>query len=132
MCTCYLAAFITVSWVFHKDPGVPLVCLTIGSSLGQFVVPSLYEVFMETFGWSGAFIMVAGIALQCIPFGVIILCSREYYVTAREASANRMLLSKIRVIIPDVICYDTSYDTYDKVEYFISETVVRTFIAPSS
>ncbi|KAH3781159.1 hypothetical protein DPMN_158984 [Dreissena polymorpha] len=91
ICTCYLAAFITVSWVFHKDPGVPLVCLTIGSSLGQFVVPYLYEVFIETFAMSGVFIMVAGISLECIPFGLIILCSKEYYVTAKEASSNRNL-----------------------------------------
>ncbi|XP_052227686.1 uncharacterized protein LOC127842295 [Dreissena polymorpha] len=47
------------------DPGVPMIFFTIGSSLGQIVVPNLYEVFIETFALSGAFIMVAGISLQC-------------------------------------------------------------------
>ncbi|KAH3780705.1 hypothetical protein DPMN_158525 [Dreissena polymorpha] len=101
MCTCYLAAFIMVSWVFHQDPGVSLVCLTIGSSLGQFIVPYLYEVFIETFALSDVFIMVAGISLQCIPFGVIILCANGYYVTAKEASANCSLLGSMAEEITD-------------------------------
>ncbi|KAH3809435.1 hypothetical protein DPMN_137804 [Dreissena polymorpha] len=91
MCTCYLAAFITVSWVFHMDHGVPLVCLTICTNLGQFVVPYLYEMFIEAFALSGAFIMVVRISIKCIPFSVNMLCFKEYYLTAKEASANRAL-----------------------------------------
>ena len=45
--------------------------------------------------------MVAGISLQCIPFAVIILCSNGYYVTAKEASANRTLLGSMAEEITD-------------------------------
>ncbi|WAR17138.1 MOT6-like protein [Mya arenaria] len=89
MCTCYLSAFITVSWVFHKDPGVPLVCLTMGSSLGQFVIPYLYEICIEKYAWSGAFILVSGISLQCIPFGLIMYGAQEYFVTGKKASKRK-------------------------------------------
>ncbi|XP_045181316.2 monocarboxylate transporter 3-like [Mercenaria mercenaria] len=89
MSTCYLSAFISVSWMFHEDPGFPLVCLTIGSSLGQFAIPFLYEYFISEYTWSGAFMLVSGIALQCVPFGVIIYTSREYFVTSDHGSHER-------------------------------------------
>ena len=84
MCFCYLGGFIVVSWIFYKDPGFPLVCLTIGSSVGQFVLPALYELLIATYTWSGAFLVVSSIALQCLPFGLIIHSARDYYVTGNE------------------------------------------------
>jgi len=44
MSLCYLCSFITISWVFHENPGVSLVVLTTGSSLGQVVMPYVVEV----------------------------------------------------------------------------------------
>ncbi|XP_045182466.2 monocarboxylate transporter 6-like [Mercenaria mercenaria] len=78
---CYLASFISVTWMFHENAGIYLVILTLGSSLGQFIVPLLYEIFIEKYTWSGAFILMAGIALQTVPFGVIVHCSKQYFVT---------------------------------------------------
>lgn len=81
MCTCYLSAFIAVSWIFHDNPGFPLTCLTIGSSLGQFIIPLLFELFISNYAWAGAFILASGLALQCLPCGFILHTSRGYYAT---------------------------------------------------
>jgi hypothetical protein len=44
MSLCYLGSFITVSWIFNENPGVALVFLTTGSSLGQVVMPYVIDV----------------------------------------------------------------------------------------
>ncbi|KAL4218099.1 hypothetical protein ACF0H5_022835 [Mactra antiquata] len=100
MSTCYLSAFIAVSWIFHDDPGFPLVCVTVGSSIGQFIIPLLYELFISTYSWAGGFILVSGIALQCLPIGVIIYTSRYYYVTndvTKEQKVSPNALSTLKV-----------------------------------
>ena len=51
---------------------------------GQFVLPALYELLIATYTWSGAFLVVSSIALQCLPFGLIIHSARDYYVTGNE------------------------------------------------
>lgn len=84
MCVCYLSGFIVVSWIFPKNPGLPLVCLTLGSSFGQFVVPALFELFIASYTWKGAFILISAIALQCFTFGLIIHDSNAYYVTEND------------------------------------------------
>ncbi|XP_060598076.1 monocarboxylate transporter 12-like isoform X2 [Ruditapes philippinarum] len=81
MSACYLAAFIAVSRMFHDDAGLYLVSLSLGASIGQFVIPPFYELFIAQFAWSGAFILMAGIALQNVPFGVIVHYSRRYFKT---------------------------------------------------
>ena len=58
MCLSYLSGFIAVSWVFHKDPGLSLVFLTIGSSIGQFVMPYVFELSISgMFDYDGSFLM---------------------------------------------------------------------------
>jgi hypothetical protein len=113
MSTCYLSAFISISWIFHEDPGFPLVCLTIGSSLGQFVIPFLYEYFISEYHWSGAFILVSGIALQCIPFGVIIYTSREYFVKSDLNNDDRKESSTCEgytALLKDIVLWILLFD----------------------
>ncbi|XP_053400074.1 monocarboxylate transporter 6-like isoform X2 [Mercenaria mercenaria] len=81
MCVCYLSAFMTVSWVFHENASFYLVSLMVGSSIGQFVIPIFYELFITEYSWSGAFIVIAGFGLQCIPFGLVIHFCKDYFVT---------------------------------------------------
>ena len=74
----YFAPFITASLVFRENAGVPLVFLTTGSSIGQFIFPYAYELFITEYGWSGAFILVTGMALHCVPAGLLVHTSKEY------------------------------------------------------
>lgn len=94
MSLCYLSSFIVVSRTFYKDPGLPLVCVTIGSSIGQFAFPALFEVLISKFSWSGAFIIVSGVTLHCFPFGLLISLSRDYYATGEDAIDNKNISSK--------------------------------------
>ncbi|XP_060598081.1 monocarboxylate transporter 6-like isoform X2 [Ruditapes philippinarum] len=88
MCMCYLAAFIAVSRMFHENAGPYLVILSLGSSIGQFVVPMFYEMFIEQYTWSGAFILMSGIALQNVPFGVIVHYSKRFYKSNEETGKS--------------------------------------------
>ena len=80
----YLAPFITASLVFHENAGVPLVFLTTGSSIGQFIFPYAYEIFISEYGWSGAYILVAAIALHCVPAGLFVHVSSDYMKAIEE------------------------------------------------
>ena len=51
----YIVAFIVTSWTFHEKAGVPLVIATVGSSIGQFIIPYLFEIFIAEYGWRGAY-----------------------------------------------------------------------------
>ena len=113
MSTCYLSGFISVSWIFYEDPGFPLVCLTIGSSMGQFAIPFLYEYFISEYTWSGAFVLVSGLALQCVPFGLIIYTSREYFVKddqtkgeAKDSSTCDGYMALLKDIVLWVLLFD--------------------------
>ena len=80
----YLGSFITISWIFHKDAGIPLVFLTVGSSIGQFVIPYWFEILIAEYTWSGAFLIHAGILLNGSVCGAVIYTSREYFVTGND------------------------------------------------
>ena len=91
MCVCYLSAFIAISVLFHEDAGLYLVTMSLGSSIGQFIVPLFYEVFIEQYTWSGAFILMAGIALQNVPFGIIVHYSKRYFKTRKKGEETSRL-----------------------------------------
>ena len=83
----YIVPFIVTSWTFHENPGVPLVIATIGSSIGQFIIPYLFEIFIAEYGWPGAFQLIGGITLNSLPFCVIVYTSRRFYVTGNEETS---------------------------------------------
>ena len=86
----YLGSFITVSWTFHENPGVPLVIVTIGSSLGQFAIPYFLEILIEEYSWIGAFQIISALALNTVPFGLIIYTSRRFYNTGSDEKEARL------------------------------------------
>ena len=95
---CYLSSFIAITQIFHEESGPYLVALTLGSSLGQFIVPAFYEIFIEQYSWSGAFILMAGIALQNVPFGVIVYYSKRYKRTVGNRKSNLSVICDCTVL----------------------------------
>lgn len=83
----YITAFIVTSWTFHENPGVPLVIATIGSSIGQFVIPYLYEIFITEYGWPGAFQLIGALILNSLPFCVVLYTSKGFYVTGTDITS---------------------------------------------
>ena len=86
----YLGSFIVVSWTFHDNPGVPLVIVTVGSSIGQFVIPFLMEILIAEYSWFGAFQIISGLTFNAIPFGLIIYTSRRFYNTGSDDKVIRL------------------------------------------
>ncbi|XP_045182497.2 monocarboxylate transporter 3-like isoform X2 [Mercenaria mercenaria] len=76
---CYLGAFIATGLMFPENASFYLISLTIGNSLGQFIVPLLFETFISQYSWAGAFILIAGVSLQCVPCGIIIHYSKRFF-----------------------------------------------------
>ena len=95
MCVCWLGSFVTIGWIFHTNPGVPLVFLTVGSSAGQLLLPYLYEMFISQFGWRGAFLIMGALALNCLPVGVLIHTSRKFYPTGSGSEGDKQKITGI-------------------------------------
>ena len=95
MCVCWLGSFVTIGWIFHTNPGVPLVFLTVGSSAGQLLLPYLYELFISQFGWRGAFLIMGALALNCLPVGVLIHTSRKFYPTGTGSEGDKQKITGI-------------------------------------
>ena len=93
---CYLTAFVTTGKMFQDNASFYLICLTLGNSLGQFIVPLLFETFIANYSWSGAFILIAGVSLQCVPCGVLIHYSKTYFtkLNTRSSAASSAICDK--------------------------------------
>ncbi|KAL4217632.1 hypothetical protein ACF0H5_022374 [Mactra antiquata] len=105
MSFCYLGSFVTVSWVFHENPGVSLVFLTTGSSLGQVVMPYVIEILITAFGWKGAFLILGAISLNCVACGVLIYTSKEFYHKGDDKNLEGTVCDRIcdRTLLTDPI-----------------------------
>lgn len=73
----FLAPFLTINATFREDPGFPLVFVTVGASIGQMIMPLVYDLLLTYFHWSGAMIILAGICLHCVPCGLVVMYSKE-------------------------------------------------------
>ncbi|WAR17159.1 MOT6-like protein [Mya arenaria] len=88
MSICFLSGYVAVSWIFQDNASLALAALTIGSSVGQFAFPLLFEVTLAEYTWRGSFMVMAGFPLQCIVCGVVVYGSREYFVTGEQVAAQ--------------------------------------------
>ena len=86
---CYLTPFIVANLTFKEGAGVALVFLTTGSSIGQFIFPYMYEILISEYGWSGAFVLLSGLALQCAPPAVLIYVSRALMTSYDDVKQKR-------------------------------------------
>ena len=115
----YFAPFVTISLLFQEKAGVPLVFLTTGASIGQFIYPYMYEIFISEYGWGGAFLLVAAISLHCVPAGLIVYTSRDYMASTEDErgktiesgdqrccqSCDTSLLSDIMILLILSTCF---------------------------
>jgi MFS family permease len=83
----FLAPFAIVGAIY-KEPGFPLALVTVFGSVGQMVMPYVYEIFLTYYHWSGAFILLAGISLQGIPCGLFIHYSHKLLDTSEKETAT--------------------------------------------
>lgn len=98
MCVCFLSVFIVVSWLFHEDPGLALVSVTIGGSVGQCIMPLIFDVIVSTYALPNAFILVSAIALQCIPCGLLLRGIERPRVRTNDVSVKNVTSSTISTL----------------------------------
>ena len=103
MCSCYLCAFITVSWIFHSKAGAPLAFVTVGYSIGTFVFPYVYEALIRQYGWRGTFLLVGAITLHCLPIGVLFSTSRRFYRNEGETDINTRIGNSNATLFKDPV-----------------------------
>ncbi|XP_053381918.1 monocarboxylate transporter 2-like [Mercenaria mercenaria] len=120
-----LAPFVVVGMIYNEDPGFQLALLAVSGSLGQMTVPMVYEAFLTYYHWSGAFVLLASIALHGVPCGLLIYYSRNLPVSKDDKDASysgevsgKELLSPVMwlYIVIIVILFGTGKlkDIYDR------------------
>ncbi|XP_060576804.1 monocarboxylate transporter 3-like [Ruditapes philippinarum] len=102
---CLLAAFVTVGWTFSGSTSFFLICLMAGISVGQFTYPLLFETFISQYTWSGTFVLIAGVSMQCIPCGLIVYFSGEYLSKGTEKSETKRNLYCDVTMLKDLVMW---------------------------
>ena len=73
----YIVPFFVVPETFQSSSSVIL--LTVGSSIGQIVLPFIFEYTLSEFGLSGCLLIVGAISLNTVPCGLVIHCILRRY-----------------------------------------------------
>ena len=79
MCVNYLSAFVSIGWTFQKNKKSVLALLTIGWTIGQTSFPYIAQYLMESLRWNGSLIILSAIILNCIPCGLVLHKSRQFF-----------------------------------------------------
>ncbi|XP_045181810.2 monocarboxylate transporter 9-like [Mercenaria mercenaria] len=99
----FLAAYVTIGWMFPDSASFYLICLTGGISIGQFIFPLLFELFISQYSWSGAFLCLSAVSLNCIPCGITIHYSSEHFVTGRDSPKTNAFCD--RTLLQDFVIW---------------------------
>lgn len=67
----YLPAIVCVTCYFEKRRAFATGIAVCGSGLGTFIFAPLTEFLVDTYGWKGAMLLIAGIVLNCAVFGAL-------------------------------------------------------------
>ncbi|XP_060598099.1 monocarboxylate transporter 3-like [Ruditapes philippinarum] len=84
----FMAPFAVVGLLYKTDASFPIALLTVAGSVGQMAMPQIYRVLLDLYHWSGAFILLAGIALHGLPCGVIIQYSNDIFIKENNSNTN--------------------------------------------
>ncbi|KFM80247.1 Monocarboxylate transporter 12, partial [Stegodyphus mimosarum] len=79
----YLPSIVSVTCYFEKQRAFATGVAVCGSGMGTFALAPLTEYLVETYGWKGAMLIIAGLVLNCTVFGALfrpletVSCSRK-------------------------------------------------------
>jgi MFS family permease len=100
-----LAAYIATGKMFPQNASFYLISLTLGNSLGQFIVPLLFETFIAKYSWKGAFILIAGVSLNCVPCGILIHYSKRFFANVDEEQRKRTNAFCDNTLLTDILIW---------------------------
>ena len=75
----FLSDFASIHLAFKTKKRTALAVLTLSTTLGQFSFPYIAEILLEKYYWNGTFLVISGLFLQIIPFGLLIHCSEPTF-----------------------------------------------------
>ena len=84
----FLANFASIHMAFQTKKRTAMAILTLSSTLGQFCFPYIAEALLEYYYWKGSFLVLSGIMLQILPFGLLVHCSESTFEKIRKASTT--------------------------------------------
>ncbi len=67
----YLCALVAVAEYFDKRRGLAVGIVSCGSGLGGFIFAPLSHFLISQFGWKGGVLIISGLILNGVPFGLI-------------------------------------------------------------
>ncbi|XP_069122547.1 monocarboxylate transporter 4-like [Argopecten irradians] len=120
------SAVVAVNTHFEKSR-VALTILTIGSPASLLTTPFLTTIWIDTYGWRGTFLLLAGISLQGVVCGALFRplktkTSDENVETTAEVTA---IMAELRAIfsIPDFILF-CIYSSFGTLGYMVPYVLV--------
>ncbi|PSN31947.1 hypothetical protein C0J52_21417 [Blattella germanica] len=84
----YVPAVIAVGFYFEKWRALATGIAVCGSGIGTFLMAPLVTALIQTFGWRGAFLIQAGLVLNCAVFGTLFRPLEPISVAVERVDAN--------------------------------------------
>ena len=86
-----LSSLIAVNEIFDKRQSLAIGVYQAGGSVGGFVFNPVIQNLIETYGWRGALLIMAGVVLHGMFFGLVIFSIRR---SDQKASGDRKCINK--------------------------------------
>lgn len=88
MCIVYLSVYVTIGWTFAENRKTALALLTIGWAVGQIIFPVITQFLVEYLSWNGSFVILSGLILNCIPGGLLIHTSKDFFLISKTPAKS--------------------------------------------
>lgn len=96
-----LSSYSLVSWFFVNNRKSALSAMTVGSSVGQAIIPYIASAFIKEYYWNGCVVLLSAMCVfNCLPCGLLLYMSRDYY-RKPVVSTTKTPESSLRNIVTD-------------------------------
>ena len=98
MSVTFMSDFIAINRAFKTKKRTAMAIVTLGSTVAQFSFPYITEYLLENYYWNGTFLILSGIVLNSVPFGLLIHCSEFVLHIEEKTISNRKYISGTHVL----------------------------------
>jgi MFS transporter, MCT family, solute carrier family 16 (monocarboxylic acid transporters), member 14 len=99
----YVPAIVSVGFYFEKYRSIAMGIAVCGSGAGTFVLSPFNRILVENYGWRGAFLIKAGIILNCCICGAVLrpLSIEPAEILKKEKKAKKAARKRSMTAMPD-------------------------------
>ncbi|ESP01957.1 hypothetical protein LOTGIDRAFT_157086 [Lottia gigantea] len=102
LCCVYLSGMIAVTAACSKSTSIALGFVIAGGGIGQSVMPFICDHLHNTYGWRGAFLIIAGLSLQPVIFACLMTAflkpTQSKSGTSNNVKTNQRLVEKLKQV----------------------------------